>query len=202
VMTVVTLLTTVSVTSLSSLRAGRFSSEIAELTQLIDTARLSAMANNTYVWIGFTSVTRNGSAEIDVASVISSSGQITDLASPDRIKALGKPVAIPFLTIDNNPSLTLSPPSSDSSVSDISRSELGGFQQSVGGNSVLFQKIIQFNPRGEASVLTTGASRFIQIGLQATNGAIPSAQDSAVVRISGLSGQVSIFRRGDVANVQ
>jgi hypothetical protein len=61
-----------------------------------------------------------------------------------------------------------------------------------------FSKTLQFTPRGEAVVNSTYSLRpVVEIGLQPTHGAVVDASNPnvAVVQITGVLGQVKIYRR-------
>lgn len=202
VITLMAILTVASMTSFSGVRASGFSAGVATVTESIANARLAAMANNTYVWVGINTSVVNGSSEIDIAGILSTTGQSSDLSTPGRTKALSNPVIVSSMALNSNLSMNLVPPVNDPVVQDISTSDIGRFQQNVHGSSQTFQQIIQFTPRGEASVLSAGPSRFIQIGLQYTNGTNPVPANIAVLRISGLSGEVSVYRPGQTVSAQ
>ena len=76
---------------------------------------------------------------------------------------------------------------------DIKQSSLS-FRQTIGSEAdVLFDRVIVFNPAGGARISQTSPSRLIGIGLAA--GPVANATDVAALQISGLNGNVSIYRR-------
>ena len=75
------------------------------------------------------------------------------------------------------------------------------FQYPVGNGAspqYTFNKVVQFNPRGEALVNNTNfpATQIIEVGLQLTHGSAVASNDTNVeaVQVTGIVGNVKIFR--------
>ncbi|OJV02706.1 MAG: hypothetical protein BGO12_14835 [Verrucomicrobia bacterium 61-8] len=197
-------------------RAGNVSSAAYEVASIIEDARSYAMARNTYVWVGLleenVTATTPGSAgkgRIVIGVVASKDGtMIYDLASPgqlpaDRVAPLSRAVKIDNMQLKTFPEGTgggadfdSRPPANDGGT----WIESGGVSQtpfSMGG--YVFQKAIEFNPRGEARINNAGSALrpVVEIGLQPARGADVDSHESnlAAVQVSGVAGNVKIYRR-------
>jgi len=60
-----------------------------------------------------------------------------------------------------------------------------------------FGKVLQFNPRGEASLNNSALTPVLEIGLQSTHGSVTDTvnRNVAAVQITGIGGNVTIYRR-------
>lgn len=197
-------------------RAANVSSAAYEVASIIENARSYAMSRNTYVWVGFfeenVTATMPGSAgkgRIVVGVVASKDGtMIYDLASPgqlpaDRVAPLSRAVKIENMQLKTFPEGTgggadfdSRPPANDGGA----WVESGAVSQTpffMGG--YVFQKAIEFNPRGEARINNAGSALrpVVEIGLQPARGAAVDPQESnlTAIQVSGVAGNVKIYRR-------
>jgi len=82
-------------------------------------------------------------------------------------------------------------------ASDVQLSELAGGFPEFTINGRKFDRVIQFNSRGEARVLTNTLTRVIEIDLfPNVNGETPPAlrANVAAIQVAGLSGGVTVYR--------
>jgi type II secretory pathway pseudopilin PulG len=187
---------------------------------VLDTARTYAKANNTYTWVGFAgSVGPNTppppiTGQVEVAIVASKDG--TNLWSangtgplpPDKLTQVGKMITLNNIHIGDTgaPQPNGTEFESRETVDDdhrISASENTPYPFTVQGTT--FNKWIQFSPRGEA-LIHGGDFKIVkaaEVGVLPTHGAILAVTQSgnlwlgnaAAIQISGLGGDVRIYRR-------
>jgi prepilin-type N-terminal cleavage/methylation domain-containing protein len=200
--------------------AGDVTSAAYTIKGVLDTARTYAKANNTYTWVGFAgSVGPNTppppiTGQVQVAIVASKDG--TNLWSangtgplpPDKLSQVGKMITLNNIHIGDTgvPSGDGTEFESRATVDDdhrISASANTPYPFTVQGTT--FNKWIQFSPRGEA--LVHGGDfktvKAAEVGVLPTHGAILAVTQSgnlwlgniAAIQISGLGGDVRIYRR-------
>ena len=187
---------------------------------MLDTARTYAKANNTYTWVGFAgSIGPNTSpdlitGQVQVAIVASKDG--TKLWSadsavplpPDKLTQVGKMISLSNIHIgdtgapqDNGTEFE----SRETVDSDhrISTSPTTPYTFTVQGQ--LFNKWIQFSPRGEALVHGGGFSvvKAAEVGVVPTHGSTLAVTQNGslwlgnvvAIQIGGFTGDVRIYRR-------
>lgn len=195
----------------------------------LESARSYAMANNTYVWVGFyeedaskASPAPAGLGRIVLSTVASKDGMMIydpdkpAYIAPTRLLQVGKLVKIDNThlktagsgdfpigsggggdTFDARPAVS----GTAAQIGDTSPPDSPApFQYPVGNAATaqyIFTKVIQFSPRGEVRVNTSPLSPVLEVGLQPAHGtAVDTAnKDLAAVQISGIAGNVKIFRR-------
>ncbi|MDX6765812.1 MAG: prepilin-type N-terminal cleavage/methylation domain-containing protein [Candidatus Methylacidiphilales bacterium] len=191
VVSIMALLVSLAVPALSSLsKSSGFSQSISNLTAQLDDARSLAMANNTYVYVGLNTAGTGGG--IQLTSMLSKSAE--DDTSAANLLPLGKPVVLNRVSIKNSVSVTGAASGGD--VLDAATSGTGRIptlQRQVAGSLMNYPYVIKFAPDGSASALVDGLSRWIQIGL-APAYSNSSNTNVAVIQISGLTGNVQVFR--------
>jgi len=179
---IVGILMGIAVPALSSLTrstdVGRTAHEVADLLQL---ARSHAQANNGLVEIGFHEDKEGLSAAV-----------ITGRTGTGSFVQLNKVKRFPSVRLDSISGAIPERPPSDVQLSSLS----GGFPEfTINGRK--FDRVIQFNSRGEARVLTNTLTRVIEIDLfPNVNGETPPAlrANVAAVQVAGLSGGVTVYR--------
>jgi Tfp pilus assembly protein FimT len=185
---------------------------------VLDTARTYAKANNTYTWVGFAgSIGPNTppdgiSGKVKLAIVASKDG--TNLWSannslpPDKLTQVGKMVTLDNIHIGDtgtpqNDGTEFESRESVDSLHRISTTDTTPYTFTVQGQ--LFDKWIQFSPRGEA--LLHGGNYSIvkaaEVGVLPTHGNLLAVTQSGAqwlgnvvaIQVGGFTGDVKIYRR-------
>ncbi len=190
VVCLMTLMTAISIPAVIGMRkAQAMSSAVSGISLQLEQARTYAMANNTYVWVGFESDSTQQYLKVQIVAGLT--GELTDLALPSTYAPLAPATKYPRLilqSINGIPGLE--------SADDIldSQSKLGTFTLNGGGASTTYKYILRYSPSGEASISGGMVSRRIQIGLQPVVSSNASDKNVAALQVGGLTGQVLIFR--------
>lgn len=210
--------------------AGNVTQAAQEVAGALESARAYAMANHTYVWVGFyeedglqASATPAvaGIGRIVISTVASKDGSIiydpNDVKSPATIIDPARLIQVNELvwisrmhlktfavgsgtgdTFDTRPKAT----KNLAQIGDVSPSpSLTPIQYPLGCSPAMaqytFKKVIQFSPLGEARVNNTNYDLrpVVEIGMQPLRGKVPDAANPAVVQITGILGNVKIYRR-------
>jgi prepilin-type N-terminal cleavage/methylation domain-containing protein len=171
-------------------RSQGMTSNISQLTGLIEQSRQAAMAQNTFVWLGIAKIQKDGNAALVVTALAGKSGMASDLSN-GNCQPLITQYVLKNLTLDSASYLSLEG-IDDSGNIDFGQSTLS-FTRTLPGNPTptTFQAIA-FKPDGEISI-GVNAKRRVGVGLSGG----PSAathRDSAAIQISVLSGQLLVFR--------
>lgn len=190
VMAVMALMASLAALAIPALvNSGSMNQSVNGISLLLEQARTYAMANHTYVWIGFQQDTNQNT--VNIAAVSGVSGQETDINSNATYKALTRIQTFPQIrlaTINGLSGMAANP-------DDIINSSGWTFQQKRGNTTFTFQNILEYNPQGEASIgSTTSSAHWIQVGLQQFHGATANTLNIAALQVGGLTGQVRIFR--------
>jgi prepilin-type N-terminal cleavage/methylation domain-containing protein len=204
VLAIIALMTALLSPALSSLsQSQNFSANVAEISNLIKQAKANAMAQNTFVWLGFASSTSNGSPLIAISAVAGTGGLSTDLANGNTAPVM-KPLVLRNVQIVSsvglNFSATLNNPAvynttNNTDLLSFTPTPSVSFSQSVAGQTTTFTPVIIFTPDGEATLETpTQPFQCIGIGLKAGPLAAVNAQVAAI-QISGLSAEPTLFRQ-------
>jgi len=176
-------------------KAGSLTKAGADVASLLEQARTYAMANNTYVWVGFhpedneskiaiaVVASRNGGASLTNTDASSASSGLVQLGS---IRNLG---GVKVSTVPPTPGRPESDPAGRLGAG--SNAIISFSTKSGGKNRAFNTYVLQFNSRGEARITTNNLSRVIEIGLTESSG---STNNFAVVQLGGLSGGVTVFR--------
>jgi len=203
VMAISTMLAALAIPAVNTLQSSGNINNISDsLNGVLENARATAMAHNTYVWVGILRVAASDTSNAEhldkvvVSAVSSVYGEMSDLTS-GSVRPIMPPRELKNVSLTQVPSEALSESGRETSgVDDISSSNLssgsGGasFKQRACGTERAFSQLIQFSPSGEARVKRT-ASRWIEIGLQPATG---NQTNKVVVQINGLTGQMRTFR--------
>lgn len=185
VIAIIALLASLIAPALSQGDAKKFTSTVNDVATILEQARTSAMAMNTYVWVGFEPGASAGESGMTVTAVASRSGEA------DRTKSNLQTILPPKLrtgvALDNNPA-------AGTDSENLAEGDLS-FAQNWRGTEVTYNPAIQFNPRGEATITEGAQSRWVQFGLVAAKGDTQTPANKATIRVSGVSGQVVIDRQ-------
>lgn len=184
------------------------SHSINRVADVVSEARFYAMANNTYVWVGFTEQKASapdgtvGTGRVMVGIVASKNGN--DVGStgsslpPDSLIQVAKVVGI------DNVSIQIGIPPSGAPPQIGPESKLATAPTSTtfylplsGVMKYSFEKVIRINPLGEIELGAGGTTndRWIEIGLEQTKGDVrlASGADFAAIHLATLTGRVAIY---------
>jgi Tfp pilus assembly protein FimT len=178
-----------------------------ELSGLIEQARAHAMAQNTYVWIGFNEAQASTTAQKNTAVFLMASKDGSSTATPSNLVHFGKTIILERLTIANFSSSNFDYGNRKGAADGVVQFSL---RNAISGGSILptklatytSTKVIRFDPEGSASVTvstdinTVEMPKWIELGLQPMQGtAVPTKNsDTAALQITGLTGQTRIYR--------
>lgn len=212
VMAIVGMLTAAVLPAINSIKDGGGVTQAAyDISSVLEQARSYAMANNTYVFVGLAEV--NGTTS-DAAAQTPGKGRVVVAAagSKDGTRSFGAAnanlVPLSKLRRFENMHLADTVPNSDNlarpSVGDEYRAGNTSFQAEssfgwpLGATAAYtFTKIIQFDPRGAASVQSSSRRlpQYMEIGLAPTKGDIVLASaNCAALLLDGVTGSVKIYR--------
>lgn len=184
VMAILALLAGMMIPALSQGDAKKFTSTVNDVATILEQARTGAMAMNTYVWVGLKTAGASGESGVLITAVASRSGE-ADL-SPSNLNTILAPRFRSGVSLDADPS-----PEPD--TENLVAGDLA-FSQNWRGTPVAYDSVIQFSPRGEASITQGAQSRWIQFDLALAKGGRSNAANRATVRLGGVSGQVVVNR--------
>lgn len=189
--------------ALNGLRgAGDITRAAYDISETLEQARSYAMANHTYVYVGFSERDSQDAAKAGVGQILlitmgakdgmrgvgSDSSNLLPLTRLRRIEnvhmedqlpqtgALGRPVVPDILRVG---------------------SDSFGNADSFTAAGVEFTKIIQFDPQGSARVQSNPATipQWLEIGLVGTRGStVVNRQNCAALILSGVTGSTKIYR--------
>ena len=213
VMAIIGMLTAAVVPAVNSIKqGGGVSSAAYDISSTLEQARSYAMANNTYVFVGLAEVSgstaesgaqQTGSGRVVVAAAGSKDGTRSFGASNSNLVALSK------LRRFDNVHLANTVPNQDNSarpsVGDSNRAGNSAFVAegtfawplTASTPAYTFSKIIQFDPRGTASVQSSARHlpQWMEIGLVPTRGdTVVDSANYAALLLDGVTGSVKIYR--------
>jgi prepilin-type N-terminal cleavage/methylation domain-containing protein len=203
VIAIMALMTGAAVSAVSAIKdAGSLTRGASDLTGTLDQARSYAMANNTYVFVGLTerdgvNPDLEGQGQVIVTIKGSRNGTRDFGTGGANLQELTKIRRLENLRIaDGLPNTgELSRPA----VTDSYRvgNEAFAAPESISARGYQFTKIIQFDPRGAASVpsSTPMIPQWIEIGLAPVRGpAAEGGENCAVLVLDGVTGSTKIYR--------
>ena len=167
---------------------------ISDLSCTLEEARAYAMANNTYVNVGFGTTANspsNPTPSFVVLCLYSIDGTInasaaSDLASNAKWLAIGRTLVL------NN--FNFNDALGTSSDATPATTDIPAFTRAVGNLGVVnFSGCIQFSPRGTARVQVASPARFIKVALDQS--APMNGKNPFVIRMGGLTGAIEILRK-------
>lgn len=179
-------------------RGGTMSRAGGDIAALLEQARTHAMAQNTYVWVGFHQISPDTLAAAVVASRSGDSAPaVTDAgASPSDVVQLGPVRRFPNIRMAVAPESAARSTVEASGQLSLQTAPILRFSVGTGAKQIPFSShVIQFNPRGEARIAAGQMRKIVEIGLQlSANGAIRDPQNYAALQVGALSGSVTVFR--------
>ena len=203
--------------------------QVSDIANTFVRARAYAMANNTYVFVGIQEVNASnpstgtqtpGVGRIGVTVVASSDGTRgyqTSISASTPLTSLN--VVLPVRHYDNLHLTTSSgiansvlPNASTGSTYNLANTSAASFTTftwplgsaspqypTFGGSGISNNTVIQFNPQGEAQIVTgqytDSILQWIEIDLSPTPGTTVSGSNPATILIDGASGSVSTYRK-------
>ena len=202
VITIISLLVGGSIAAINAVSGGQSMGQVSgTIAATLERARTTAMAHNTYVWVGFSGNTTSG---LVIAAVESTTGQASDLSSSAYLQPIMKPVFVPNVNLSSISSLNTTSATSvsnmanttigmDTNTSDyfeVTSSTIGNFTASVSGVSTTFSQIIQFNSQGE-TLVQSSLVKWVNLGLVPIHGKSTNVAD---IQVSGTTGEVRLFQ--------
>lgn len=199
VMGIIAICSALALTAVSSIGGGTSITKAGgDIASLLEQARTHAMAQNTYVWVGFRQddmdtlsaavvASRNGEPQPIVTDAAASPSDVIQLGAIQRFKNIRMVVApsgAGRATVGANAQLAeLAIP-------------ILRFGAGKGGNHREFtNQVVQFNNRGEAKIASGSFQKIVEIGLQASaNGTVRDPNNYAAVQLGALTGSVTVFR--------
>jgi prepilin-type N-terminal cleavage/methylation domain-containing protein len=163
----------------------------ADISAILEGARAYAMAQNTYVWVGF-APSPAAQDQLVVGVVASNNGAATpspsDLVSISRTKTYPN---IRLQALDSSTANNRPPPAGQLANGNSNTLEF----TIQNPESVTFNTaVIQFNQRGEMRV-SQNLIKTLEIGLQESiGGQVRNPSNYVAIQIQGLSGAVSLYR--------
>ena len=218
VIAIIIILTTLLAPAFTSLKsAGDVTSTAYTIKEVLDQARTFAMANNTYTWVGVSgSIGANTTPPVtgQVALAIVASNDGTNLGTNSTATSalvVGNGVGAvtevgKVMWLDNAHIGDTGVPTNNGTEFESRPNVASAYRLSSSGNTAhpfivqqtTFNRWIQFSPRGEAVVNggTTQMTQYVEVGVLPTHGAVLAVTPNiAAVQISGIAGNVKIYRR-------
>ena len=185
VIAIITVLAALALPAFNSIRnASGLTKTASDIAGILEQARAYAMAQNTYVWVGFQTNQANGTDTLIVGVISSKTGS----SNPsNNVVQLGK------ITRFENVQLVPNLPANSGSrpAANVQLVDATNFAFTNWANT----QVIRWDSRGEARISASQLSRIIEIGLQGSaGGAVRNASNNAAVQLGGLSGAVIVYR--------
>jgi len=181
---IIAVLSALALPAFNSIRgAGGLTKTANDIAGILEQARSYAMAQNTYVWVGFRTNQANGTDTLAVGVIASKTGSSNPAAT--NVVQLGKITRFENVQLAANlPANSGSRPAANVQLVDATYFAFTNYPQ-----------VIRWDSRGEARINASQLSRLIEIGLQGSvGGAVRNASNNAAVQIGGLSGAVIVYR--------
>jgi len=186
VMAIIAVMASVSVPAIASLgKASDMNRAVAGLALTFEQARAYAMAHATYVRVGVRQDAAAG--RVDCAAVAGSGGATNDFSDPSGYRPISRLQRFDHVRFGTGGAL----PGMAADAPDMGTSGGLDFQMAAAGGNQTYTSVVQFSPSGEATLGSATQPRWVQVGVVPAVGA---TGDYAVLQISGLTGQVRIFR--------
>lgn len=202
VVAIITIVATFAVPAVSNLGgSGKFNQSIATVSGLLDQARQYAIAQNTYVWVGFAN--EAGGAEGDrVWLGVLASKDGTRTMTADNVPLISR------LQVLQNTQLPAASPALPGGAGPAQTgADLGGgglvTVSKPGGGTLTFERFLRFSPSGEAQVPSGGSAdpadsfppvNFAEFGLLPVKGSTPLQANAAIIQVNGLTGNARVYR--------
>ena len=185
VIAIIAVLAALALPAFNSIRnASGLTKTASDIAGILEQARAYAMAQNTYVWVGFQTNQANGTDTLIVGVISSKTGS----SNPsNNVVQLGKITRVEHVQlVPNLPANSGSRPAANVQLVDATNFAFTNWANT---------QVIRWDSRGEARISASQLSRIIEIGLQGSaGGAVRNASNNAAVQIGGLSGAVIVYR--------
>ncbi len=211
---VIAVLSSVALMSLAGLTGSRNLNKAAyDIQGVLEQARTTAMASDTYTWVGFfeespgkPGVTGVGQVVISVVSSADGTnvyGTLSGLTMMpgSSLTQVAKLTKIPNVHLASLPAGSVTRPTVPAVTYQVASGSFANtysFGYPVSATSAptyTFTNIIQFNPQGDATRIADTPTQFMEIGLQPAHGstAVTTSKDVAAVQIAGIGGHVTTY---------
>lgn len=203
VIAIMAIMTGAAVSAVHAIKdAGGVSKAASDITGTLDQARSYAMANNTYAFVGLAerdglNPELSGKGQVVVMVAGSKNGTRDFGAGGSNLQELSKIQRLENLkladTVPNSGELARPIVAEEYRLGN----EAFAAQESFAARGYQFTKIIQFDPRGTASVPTSTPiiPQWIEIGLVPARGAAPDGSENcAALVLDGVTGSTKIYR--------
>ncbi len=196
---IIAICSVMAITAVSSIGRGTSMTKAGgDIASLLEQARAHAMAQNTYVWVGFQ---QHDTDTLSAAVVASRNGEgvpaITDAAaSPSDVIQLGTIQQFKNVRLVTAPEgSTRTNVSGNAQLAQL-MTPIVSFKAGKGATQRNFNtQVVQFNSRGEARIASGALQKIVEIGLQASSkGAVRDPNNYAAVQIGALTGAVTVYR--------
>ncbi len=201
ILVVTTLISLISTLTISTFVGGADVNKDAwEMSGLIERARAYAMAQNTYVWVGFNMTDVSTVNQLNTAVFVVASRDGSSNSATDNLIQINKPEILKNVTLSDSlpgygsrPTVkvaqltTQTPPSPAISLP-------GGFAQRFQSDN---NRVIEIHPDGSISLPVDNPPpglQWVEIGLQPTQGVAKTSKNTAALQVGCLTGQVRVFR--------
>ena len=179
---------------------------------VLEQARITAMANNTYTWVGFFEENPNnpgtaGTGQVVISVVSSGDGTQTysNASAPTALPStslaqVSKLMKIPNSHLDVLTAAAVTRPSVPANTYQVGNSAFANgttFPYPLSGTpTYTFTNIIQFNPQGDATRIVDVPTQWMEIGLRPSHGSSTdtASKNVVAVQISGIGGKVTVYR--------
>ncbi len=217
VMAIMALLASILLLAVAGFKGSQdISKSSSDIQGVLEQARSLAMADDTYVWIGFFEENPStpgtaGTGQVVISVVSSSDGTqlFTNGNPPTSLPATGliqvnKLMKLPNLHLVSNVSpdiisTTAVPRPTVSGTYQVGSSSFSNnitFAYPIGGSQYQFSNVIQFNPQGDATRIGSTPTQLMEIGLCPARGstALSTNKNLIAIQIAGIGGHVSVYR--------
>ncbi|MES2310156.1 MAG: type II secretion system protein [Verrucomicrobiota bacterium] len=160
----------------------------------LEQARASAMANNTYVFVGFTQVKNHeeGGSQIGIAAMKSNDGTKNFGPHNNNLTVLAKPQTLDGIYFEESIELPATSKASDENDG----VDLGAVESedNFEFSHEVYEKIIQFDPTGAASIQshTPTSPQWIKIGLACIQNKFKKKKNGIALVLDGVTGSVKL----------
>lgn len=201
VMAILAVMMSTMIPALSGLKtAGDVTRSAYDIAGTLEQARAYAMANNTYVYVGLIERDSQDPSKAETGQIL-----MVAMRSQDGTRGFAADNLFPLTKLCRMENMHLADDLPNEGglsrprTSEANRVANDAFvaQSSFTCSGLSFTKIIQFSPRGMASVQssTTSVAQWIEIGLTASHGGTAaSPQNCAVLVLDGVTGSTKIYR--------
>lgn len=204
VVAIMAMLAALSAPAVRALKAsGGVNNAVVAVSTTMEYGRNYAMGNHTYVRIAIgqaAAATAGGTPSTVLVAIYSVDGTLdadssTGMVDASKWRLLAKPVILSNFTVSKTLSVDMSLDASSYVSPD--QTDIPGPVSFRAGDlgAVACRSFIQFNPDGAPRVLRSEPARFIDLALDTP--APLAGRNPFVIRLSGMTGNVSILRKGE-----